>query len=66
MGCEWFERVLIEMALVGFESPSHGFNLSSDIDKGFSVSKSRNPGILEISKHDSEFWTRRLSNSFRI
>ncbi len=52
------EFKVIETALVGFESSSHGFNLSPDIDKGFRVSGSRNPGIFEISEHDSEFWTR--------
>jgi len=49
------ELEAIETALVGCESSSHCFNLSPDIDKGFRVSNSKNPMILEIDEPEIEF-----------
>jgi hypothetical protein len=49
------ELEVIETALGCFESPSNTFYLSPDIDDGFRVSGSRNPGIFKISQHEIEF-----------
>jgi hypothetical protein len=59
------EFKVIETALVGFESSSHGFNLSPDIDKGFRVSGSRSPGIFKVGEHEIEFGVV-LDNGFII
>ena len=49
------EFKVIDAALICFESSSDSFHLSPDIDEGFRLSGSRDPGIFEIGQHESEF-----------
>jgi len=49
------EFEVIKTALGCFESPSNSFHLSPDIDDGFRVSGSRDPGIVKISQYEIEF-----------
>jgi len=40
---------------VGFESSSHFFDLSPDVDEGFREFGSRDTGIFKVSKGEIEF-----------
>ncbi len=53
--CNLEELEVVEVTLGCFESPPNSFHLPPDIDGGFRVSGSRDPGIFKISKHEIEF-----------